>query len=132
MSMTDTIADLLTRIRNANTAKHEKVDIPSSKIKAEIVRILKEEGYVKNVKVVNEGKHSTLRVYLKYTADNQGVISGIERVSRPGRRVYVAKDDIPRVLSGLGIAVVSTSKGMMTDRAARHASVGGELVCKVW
>ena len=130
--MTDTIADMLTRIRNASRAKHEKVDMPTSTIKAEVARILKEEGYIKNVKVINDSKPGTLRVFLKYSAANEGVISGLERVSTPGRRVYVGKDEIPRVMNGLGIAIVSTSKGLMTDRAAREANVGGELVCKVW
>lgn len=132
MSMTDTIGDMLTRIRNASKAGHEKVDIPSSTMKAEIARILKEEGYIKNVKAVNDGKRSILRVFLKYTPANEGAISGIKRVSTPGKRVYTGKDEIPRVLSGLGIAIVSTSKGLMTDKAAREAKVGGELVCKVW
>lgn len=132
MSMTDTIADMLTRIRNASKAKHEKVDMPSSTIKAEVARILKEEGYVKNVKVINDTKPGTLRVFLKYSSGNEGVISGIERVSKPGRRVYVGKDEIPRVMNGLGIAIVSTSKGVMTDKTAREANVGGEFICKVW
>lgn len=132
MSMTDTVADMLTRIRNASKAKHEKVDIPSSSLKAEIARILKEEGYVKNVKTVNDGKKSVLRVFLKYSTANEGVISGIERVSTPGRRMYAGKEEIPRVLNGFGIAIVSTSKGLMTDKAARESNVGGELLCKVW
>lgn len=132
MSMTDTIADMLTRIRNASKAKHEKVDMPSSTIKAEVARILKEEGYVKNVKVINDTKPGTLRVFLKYSSGNECVISGIERVSKPGRRVYVGKDEIPRVMNGLGIAIVSTSKGVMTDKTAREANVGGEFICKVW
>lgn len=132
MSMTDTVADMLTRIRNASKAKHEKVDIPSSTLKAEIARILKEEGYIKNVKTVNDGKKSVLRVFLKYSAANENVISGIERVSTPGRRMYAGKEKIPRVLNGLGIAIVSTSKGLMTDKAARESNVGGELLCKVW
>lgn len=132
MSMTDTVADMLTRIRNASKAKHEKVDIPSSTLKAEIARILKEEGYIKNVKTVNDGKKSVLRVFLKYSTANENVISGIERVSTPGRRMYAGKEKIPRVLNGLGIAIVSTSKGLMTDKAARESNVGGELLCKVW
>ena len=132
MSMTDTIADMLTRIRNASKARHEKVDMPSSTVKAEVARILKEEGYVKNIKVISDNKQDILRVFLKYSSENEGVISGIERTSKPGRRVYVGKDDIPRVLNGLGIVIVSTSKGMMTDKAAREANVGGELICKVW
>lgn len=132
MSMTDTVADLLTRIRNASKAKHEKVDMPSSSLKAEIARILKEEGYIKNVKLINDAKQNTLRIFLKYTSANEGVISGLERVSRPGRRVYVGKDEIPTVMSGLGVSIVSTSKGIMTDKAARETNIGGELLCKVW
>lgn len=132
MSMTDTVADMLTRIRNASRARHEKVDIPSSTLKVEIARILKEEGYIKNVKMINDGKQGTVRVFLKYSADSEGVISGIERASKPGRRMYVGKDEIPKVLSGFGISIVSTSKGVMTDKAAREANVGGELLCKVW
>lgn len=132
MSMTDTVADMLTRIRNASKAKHEKVDIPSSSLKAEIARILKEEGYIKNVKTVNDGGKSVLRVFLKYSNANEGVISGIERVSTPGRRMYAGKEEIPRVLNGFGIAIVSTSKGLMTDKTARESNVGGELLCKVW
>lgn len=132
MSMTDTVADMLTRIRNASKAKHEKVDIPSSSLKTEIARILKEEGYIKNVKTVNDGGKSVLRVFLKYSNANEGVISGIERVSTPGRRMYAGKEEIPRVLNGFGIAIVSTSKGLMTDKTARESNVGGELLCKVW
>lgn len=132
MSMTDTVADMLTRIRNASKAKHEKVDIPSSSLKAEIARILKEEGYIKNVKTVNDGGKSVLRVFLKYSNANEGVISGIERVSTPGRRMYAGKEEISRVLNGFGIAIVSTSKGLMTDKTARESNVGGELLCKVW
>lgn len=132
MSMTDPIADMLTRIRNASKARHEKVDIPSSTLKAEVARILKEEGYIKNVKMVNDGKQGVIRVFLKYSTANEGVITGIDRVSTPGRRVYVGMEEIPRVLNGFGIAIVSTSKGLMTDKSAREAKVGGELLCKVW
>lgn len=132
MSMTDPVADMLTRIRNASKARHEKVDIPSSTLKVEVARILKEEGYIKNVKMVNDGKQGVIRVFLKYSTANENVISGIDRVSTPGRRIYVGSQEIPRVLNGLGIAIVSTSKGLMTDRAARAANVGGELLCKVW
>jgi len=130
--MTDPVADMLTRIRNASKARHEKVDIPSSTLKAEVARILKEEGYIKNVKMVNDGKQGVIRIFLKYSTANEGVIAGIERVSSPGRRIYVGMEEIPRVLNGFGIAIVSTSKGLMTDKSARQANVGGELVCKVW
>lgn len=132
MSMTDPVADMLTRIRNASKARHEKVDIPSSTLKVEVARILKEEGYIKNVKMVNDGKQGVIRVFLKYSTANENVISGIDRISKPGRRIYVGSADIPKVLNGLGMAIVSTSKGLMTDRAARVANVGGELLCKVW
>lgn len=132
MSMTDPVADMLTRIRNASKAKHEKVDVPSSTLKAEVARILKEEGYIKNVKVVTEGERTVLRIFLKYSSANACVISGLERVSKPGRRIYAGRDEVPRVLNGLGISIVSTSKGVMTDKAARAANVGGELLCRVW
>lgn len=132
MSMTDPVADMLTRIRNASKAKHEKVDIPSSSLKAEVARILKEEGYVKNVKMVADAKQGIIRIFLKYLPSNEAVITGIDRVSTPGRRMYVGTDEIPKVLNGFGIAIVSTSKGLMTDKAAREANVGGELLCKVW
>lgn len=132
MSMTDPVADMLTRIRNANKARHEKVDIPASTLKAEVARILKEEGYIKNVKMVTDGKQGVIRIFLKYSAANESVITGIDRVSTPGRRIYAGMEKIPKVLNGLGIAIVSTSKGLMTDKAARAANVGGELLCKVW
>lgn len=132
MSMTDPVADMLTRIRNASKAKHEKVDIPSSTLKAEVARILKEEGYIKNVKMVADAKQGVIRIFLKYLPSNEAVITGIDRVSTPGRRMYVGTDEIPKVLNGFGIAIVSTSKGLMTDKAAREANVGGELLCKVW
>ncbi|MBI4746076.1 MAG: 30S ribosomal protein S8 [Deltaproteobacteria bacterium] len=132
MSMTDPVADMLTRIRNASKAKHEKVDIPSSTLKAEVARILKEEGYIKNVKMVADAKQGIIRVFLKYSPASEGVITGIERVSTPGRRMYAGTEEIPKVLNGFGIAIVSTSKGLMTDKAAREANVGGELLCKVW
>lgn len=132
MSMTDSIADMLTRIRNASSARHEKVDIPSSTLKAEIARILKEEGYIKNVKMITDGKQGILRVFLKYGSDNRGVITGLERVSTPGRRKYAAKDGIQQVLNGFGISIISTSKGVMADKSARDANVGGEVLCKVW
>ena len=132
MSMTDSIADMLTRVRNASSARHEKVDIPSSILKVEIARILKEEGYIKNVKLITDGKQGILRVFLKYGSGNEGVISGLKRVSTPGRRKYVAKNEIPKVLNGYGISIISTSKGVLADRAAREANVGGEVLCNVW
>lgn len=130
--LTDPIADTLTRIRNANTAGHEKVDIPSSRLKVEIARILKEEGFVKGYKVIDGSKQGILRVYLKYGAGNERVLRGIVRASKPGLRVYARARKVPRVLSGMGIAIVSTSKGVMTDREARSQAVGGEVLCYVW
>ncbi|HHV93932.1 MAG TPA: 30S ribosomal protein S8 [Firmicutes bacterium] len=132
MVMTDPIADMLTRIRNAHSAKHDSVDIPVSKLKVEVARILKEEGYVRDYKVIDDGKQGVLRIYLKYGPNKKLVISGIKRISKPGLRVYAKKDEIPRVLGGLGIAILSTSKGVMTDRAARQLGVGGEVLCYVW
>lgn len=130
--MTDPIADMLTRIRNASSAGHEKVEIPSSKMKLEIARILKNEGFIKNYKMVKNRKQGIIKVYLKYGSDKQKVISGIERVSTPGIRRYSNYDKIPKVLSGLGIMIVSTSKGILTDKEARQHKMGGELLCKVW
>jgi len=131
--MTDPIADMLTRIRNANMARFNKVDIPLSKVKLEIAKILKQEGYIKNFKVLNqEGNKGVLRVYLKYDAQNRGIITGIKRVSKPSRRVYVKSKKIPRVLNGYGINIISTPKGIMTDREAIKLNVGGELICSVW
>jgi small subunit ribosomal protein S8 len=130
--MSDPLADMLTRIRNATSAKHGKVDIPASKIKVSLAKILKDEGYIKNYKVLRDRHHGTLRVYIKYDQANQGIITGLERVSKPGRRVYVNKKDIPFVLNGMGICVLSTSKGILTDREARKENVGGELLCNVW
>ena len=132
MTMSDPIADLLTRIRNGLAARKVFVELPSSNLKVEIAKILKEEGYVTNFKVTEEGPQGLLRVDLKYRDDGRPVIDGIERASRPGRRDYVGKDAIPRVLDGLGVAIVSTSRGLMTDRAARKEGVGGEYVCRVW
>lgn len=132
MNLTDPIADMLTRIRNANSVSHEKVDIPHSNIKEELSRILKEEGYIANYKVITtEENHKNIRVYLKYV-DQEKVIKGIKRISKPGRRVYSSVEDMPRVLSGLGIAIVSTSKGIVTDRVARKENVGGEVLAFVW
>jgi len=130
--LTDPIADMLTRLRNANGAEHEKVDIPSSRLKVEIARILKKEGFVKGYKVIDQDIQDILRVYLKYGSGNERVIRGITRTSKPGLRVYARSRKIPRVLSGMGIAIISTSKGIMTDREARNQGVGGEVLCHVW
>ncbi len=130
--MTDPIADMLTRIRNASKAKHEKVDIPSSKLKIEIAKILKDEGYVKNVKLVKDRRQGLIRVYLKYTDEELPVIQGIKRVSRPGCRVYTGNDSIPKVLAGLGTAILSTPKGIQTGKQAKKDNVGGEVICHVW
>jgi small subunit ribosomal protein S8 len=130
--ISDPIADMLTRVRNALKARHQKVDVPASKLKTEIARILKDEGYILNYKIVDEGSHKAIRVYLKYTPANAPVISKIERVSRPGCRVYVGKDEIPKVLGGLGVNILTTPKGVMTGKTARRENVGGELLCTVY
>jgi small subunit ribosomal protein S8 len=130
--LTDPIADMLTRLRNANTAGHEKVDIPSSRLKVEIARILNKEGFVTGYKVIDQDIQDILRVYLKYGSGNERVIRGITRTSKPGLRIYARSRKIPRVLSGMGIAIISTSKGIMTDREARNQGVGGEVLCHVW
>jgi small subunit ribosomal protein S8 len=130
--MSDPIADLLTRIRNASRAEHEKVDIPASKLKVKITELLKEEGFIKNYRLIEDAKQGVLRVYLKYGAGNEKMISGLVRVSRPGRRVYVAKDEIPSILGGMGVAILSTSRGVMTDREGRKQQVGGEVLAYVW
>jgi small subunit ribosomal protein S8 len=132
MAMTDPIADLLTRIRNAGMAKHSKLDIPSSNVKVAIAGVLKELGYIKNFKVVSDDLQGVLRVYLKYDEQSQAVIHEITRVSKPGRRVYVGHDEIPRVKNGLGAAILSTSQGVMDDVTAREAAVGGEVLCTIW
>jgi small subunit ribosomal protein S8 len=132
MVMTDPIADMLTRIRNGNHAKHESVDIPASNIKKEIANILLSEGYIKGFDVIEDGKQGILRVTLKYTEDKERVITGIKRISKPGLRVYVKQDEVPRVLGGLGIAILSTSKGIQTGKAAKQQGVGGEVICYVW
>ena len=132
MSMTDPIADLLTRIRNASRAEHEKVDVPSSKLKVKIAEILKEEGFIKNFRLIEDNKQGMLRVYLKYGAGNEKMISGLVRVSTPGRRVYVTHDKIPSILAGMGVALLSTSRGVVTDRDARKQKVGGEVLAYVW
>jgi small subunit ribosomal protein S8 len=128
----DPIADLLTRIRNASRAEHEKVDIPASKLKVKITELLKDEGFVKNYRLIEDQKQGVLRVYLKYGAGNEKMISGLVRVSRPGRRVYVGKDKIPTILGGMGVAILSTSRGVMTDRESRRQQVGGEVLAYVW
>ena len=129
---TDPIADMLTRVRNAIQARHPKVDVPASKLKAEIARILKEEGYIANFKVAEEGAKKTIKIYLKYANDNSPVISAIERVSRPGCRVYVGSREVPKVLGGLGINILTTPRGVMTGSSARKERVGGEVLCQLW
>jgi len=130
--MSDPIADLLTRIRNASRAEHEKVDIPASKLKVKITEVLKDEGFIKNYRLIEDDKQGVLRVYLKYGAGNERMISGLVRVSRPGRRVYVAKDEIPSILGGMGVAILSTSRGVLTDRESRRQQLGGEVLAYVW
>ena len=132
MQISDVIADMLTRIRNANDAKHETVDIPASNLKKSIAQILLDEGYIKNFQIVENGKQGIIRVTLKYAAGKQKVIHGLRRVSKPGLRIYSNCEDMPKVMNGLGIAIVSTSKGVMTDKKARQANVGGEILAFVW
>ena len=132
MQISDVIADMLTRIRNANDAKHETVDIPASNLKKNIAQILLDEGYIKNYQIVEDGKQGIIRVTLKYAAGKQKVIHGLRRVSKPGLRIYSNCEDMPKVMNGLGIAIVSTSKGVMTDKKARQANVGGEILAFVW
>ncbi len=132
MQISDVIADMLTRIRNANDAKHETVDVPASNLKKSIAEILLEEGYIKSYQIVEDGKQGIIRVTLKYTAGKQKVIHGLRRVSKPGLRIYSNCEDMPKVMNGLGIAIVSTSKGVMTDKKARQANVGGEILAFVW
>ena len=132
MQITDPIADLLTRIRNASTAKHPSVDIPASNLKKAICQILVDEGYIKGMQVIEDAKQGTIRVTLKYTADDQPVIAGLKRVSKPGLRIYTNCEDMPKVMKGLGTAIISTSKGVMTDKAARAQHVGGEVLAFVW
>lgn len=132
MQITDTVADMLTRIRNAAAAKHETVNIPASNLKKAIAQILLDEGYVKNVEIIDDNKQGIIKITLKYTANKQNVITGIKRISKPGLRVYAKKDDIPKVLGGLGTAIISTSKGIMTDKKAREEGVGGEVLAFVW
>ena len=132
MTMTDPLADMLTRIRNANTVKHETVDVPASNIKKELARILLEEGFVRGYDVIEDGKQGIIRIQLKYGQTGERVISGLKRTSKPGMRVYADKHDVPRVLNGLGISIISTSKGILTDKQARKENVGGEVICYVW
>ncbi len=132
MQITDPIADMLTRIRNANTAKHETVDVPASNMKKAIAEILNEEGYIKGYQVIEDGKQGVIRITLKYGPNKEKVISGLKRVSKPGLRIYAGAEELPRVLKGLGIAIVSTSKGIMTDKAARASHIGGEVLAFVW
>ncbi len=132
MVMTDPVADFLTRIRNANTVYHDRIEAPASKMKKAIADILKEEGFIKDCEYVADGKQGVIRVYLKYGPNKERIITGIKRISKPGLRVYARKDAVPKVLGGLGVAVISTSKGLMSDRQARKQGLGGEVVCYVW
>ena len=132
MTMTDPIADMLTRIRNANVVKHETVDVPASNMKKELSRILLEEGFIRGYDVIEDGKQGIIRIQLKYGQTGERVISGLKRISKPGMRVYADKHDVPRVLNGLGIAIISTSKGLKTDKEARELGVGGEVLAYVW
>ena len=133
MTMSDPIADMLTRIRNANTAKHDTVDVPASKMKIAIANILLDEGYIKKYDLVDEGNFQTIRIELKYGADkNEKIITGLKRISKPGLRVYAGKDELPKVLGGLGVAIISTNQGVITDKEARKLQVGGEVLAFVW
>ncbi|MFS0865275.1 30S ribosomal protein S8 [Fredinandcohnia sp. 179-A 10B2 NHS] len=132
MVMTDPIADMLTRIRNANMVRHEKLEIPASKIKRDIAEILKREGFVRDVEYIEDDKQGIIRIFLKYGANNERVITGLKRISKPGLRVYAKSDEVPRVLNGLGIAIVSTSQGVLTDKEARQKQAGGEVLAYVW
>ncbi|MBB6455173.1 small subunit ribosomal protein S8 [Salirhabdus euzebyi] len=132
MTMTDPIADMLTRIRNANMVRHEKLEVPASKLKKEIADILKREGFIRDYEFVTDEKQGLLRLFLKFGPNNERVITGLKRISKPGLRVYAKSDELPRVLNGLGIAVVSTSKGLLTDKEARQQAVGGEVLAYVW
>ena len=132
MAISDPIADMLTRIRNAVKAKMNSVDVPASKLKTELARVMKDEGYIKNYKFIQDGKQGILRVYLKYGPGQQATIYGLERVSKPSRRIYVKSREIKPVFNGMGVAILSTSKGIMTDRRARQENVGGEVLCNIW
>lgn len=130
--LTDPIADMLTRIRNGILIKMEKVDIPASKIKVEMAKILKEEGFIKSYKIIKDRRQGTLRVTLKYTPANEPIITGLKRISTPGRRVYVGKEEIPKVIGGMGVAILTTSRGILTDKECRQEGVGGEVLCHIW
>jgi len=132
MSMTDPVSDMLTRIRNATTVRHDRTDVPASKMKLEIAKILKQEGFIRTFKMLEEGPQGLLRIYLKYADDGEPAIHGMRRISKPGRRVYRGADDLPKVRNGLGVAVVSTNRGVLTDEQARGLRVGGEVLCEVW
>ncbi len=132
MVMTDPISDFLTRVRNANMVNHEKVEVPASRVKRAIAEIMKNEGYIKDCEFIDDGKQGIIRIYLKYGTNKEKVITGLKRISKPGLRVYAKKDQIPRVLGGLGTAVISTSKGIMTDKEARKQGLGGEIICYIW
>lgn len=132
MAMSDPIADFLTRIRNAGIVYHDKVEVPASNVKKAIAEILKEEGFIKDVEYISDNKQGIIRLYLKYGPNRERVITGLKRISRPGRRVYAKKDEVPKVLGGLGIAIISTSKGVMTDKQARKEGLGGEVICYIW
>ncbi|MCI4445071.1 MAG: 30S ribosomal protein S8 [Candidatus Aminicenantes bacterium] len=132
MSLTDPIADMLTRIRNAVKAKKKEVNIPSSKLKMEIARILREEGYIRNFKVIEDNKQGILNIILKYTDDNQSAITGLRRISKPGCRIYCTKDSVPKVLDGLGVVIISTSRGVLTDKQCEELGLGGEVLCEIW
>ncbi|ARA98046.1 30S ribosomal protein S8 [Geobacillus thermodenitrificans] len=132
MVMTDPIADMLTRIRNANMVRHEKLEVPASKIKREIAEILKREGFIRDVEYIEDNKQGILRIFLKYGSNNERVITGLKRISKPGLRVYVKAHEVPRVLNGLGIAILSTSQGILTDKEARQKGTGGEVIAYVW
>ncbi len=132
MVMTDPIADFITRIRNANTAYHDKIDIPGSRVKLEMARLLKEEGFIRDCQWLNDDKQGMVRIFLKYGPDKDKVIRGLKRISKPGLRVYAKKDEVPKVLGGLGIAIISTSEGLLTDKEARSKGLGGEVLCYVW
>ncbi len=132
MSMTDPVSDLLTRIRNATSVRHDRMDIPASKMKLEIAKILKQEGYIRTFKMIEEGPQGTIRIYLKYADDGEPVIHGLRRISRPGRRVYRGAGELDKVRNGLGVAVISTNRGVVTDEQARGLQVGGEVLCEIW
>ena len=132
MVMTDPIADMLTRIRNANMVRHEKLELPASKIKTDVAEILKREGFIRDVELIEDNKQGIIRIFLKYGSNNERVITGLKRISKPGLRVYAKADEVPRVLNGLGIAIVSTSQGVVTDKEARAKKIGGEVLAYVW